>query len=96
MYAIKAIYDGINFKPVQPIPVEGNYEVVITFIEPVEKSREFDLPYKRGCMKGKMWMSDDFDAPLEDFKEYMELSIYLIPTLSCGILKIQKNLVKPQ
>ena len=25
-----------------------------------------------GCMKGKMWMADDFDAPLEDFKEYME------------------------
>ena len=24
-----------------------------------------------GCMKGKMWMSDDFDEPLEDFKEYM-------------------------
>ena len=25
-----------------------------------------------GSMKGKMWMSDDFDAPLDDFKEYME------------------------
>lgn len=25
-----------------------------------------------GCMKGKMWMSDDFDEELEDFKEYME------------------------
>ena len=24
-----------------------------------------------GCMKGKMCMSDDFDEPLEDFKEYM-------------------------
>ena len=28
--------------------------------------------FGRGCMKGKMWMADDFDAPLEDFKEYME------------------------
>jgi len=26
---------------------------------------------KPGCMKGKIWMADDFDAPLEDFKEYM-------------------------
>jgi len=26
---------------------------------------------KFGCMKGKIWMSDDFDEPLEDFKEYM-------------------------
>ena len=25
-----------------------------------------------GCMQGKIWMSDDFDAPLDDFKEYME------------------------
>jgi hypothetical protein len=30
------------------------------------------LPFGRGCMKGKMWMADDFDAPLEDMKEYME------------------------
>ena len=26
---------------------------------------------KLGCMKGKIWMSEDFDEPLEDFKEYM-------------------------
>ena len=25
-----------------------------------------------GCMRGKMWISDDFDAPLEELKEYME------------------------
>jgi len=24
---------------------------------------------KLGCLKGKIWMSDDFDEPLEDFKE---------------------------
>ena len=24
-----------------------------------------------GCMKGKIWMADDFDAPLADFEEYM-------------------------
>ncbi|MCL2255047.1 MAG: DUF2281 domain-containing protein [Lachnospiraceae bacterium] len=24
-----------------------------------------------GCMKGLVWIADDFDAPLEDFKEYM-------------------------
>ena len=26
---------------------------------------------KLGCMKGKIWVSEDFDEPLEDFKEYM-------------------------
>ncbi|MBW8050220.1 MAG: DUF2281 domain-containing protein [Solirubrobacterales bacterium] len=31
--------------------------------------------YKRekgfGCLKGKVWMADDFNEPLDDFKEYM-------------------------
>jgi len=40
-----------------PFPVSG---------EPPKK-----MP-KPGCMKGKIWMADDFDMPLEDFKEYME------------------------
>jgi DNA-damage-inducible protein J len=34
---------------------------------PVDK-----LPFGRGCMKGKIQMAEDFDAPLEDFEEYME------------------------
>lgn len=25
-----------------------------------------------GAFKGEIWMSDDFDEPLEDFKDYME------------------------
>ncbi len=25
-----------------------------------------------GLWKGRIWMADDFDAPLDDFKEYME------------------------
>jgi len=35
MYAVKAIYDGASFKPMQPVDVEGQYEVVITFLEPI-------------------------------------------------------------
>jgi DNA-damage-inducible protein J len=30
------------------------------------------LAYGRGSMKGRMRVADDFDAPLDDFKEYME------------------------
>ena len=33
--------------------------------EPTPKTPRF------GCMKGKIWMAEDFDEPLEDFKEYM-------------------------
>jgi hypothetical protein len=72
MYAVKAIYDGINFKPRQPISVGGKYEVVITFLEPVEDdissvelSKKRPLSELRGFLKGKVWMADDFNAPLE-------------------------------
>ena len=72
MYAVKAVYDGANFKPKQPIAIKEEYEVIITFVEPVKKSNTTNLPFKRGCMKEKMWVADDFNAPLEDFEEYMQ------------------------
>ena len=74
MHAIKAIYDGKGFMANQSIPVKGRYEVVITFLKPVETeaSAATRPPFEYGCMSGKIWMADDFDAPLEDFVEYME------------------------
>ncbi|MCL1827829.1 MAG: DUF104 domain-containing protein [Candidatus Cloacimonetes bacterium] len=36
MQSINAIYDGSHFKPIEAIPVEGKYEVVITFTKPIE------------------------------------------------------------
>ena len=79
MYAVKAIYDGVNFNPKQPISVSGRYEVVITFLEPIEDDVAVDGPPKKrplselkGFMKGNVWMADDFNAPLEEMREYME------------------------
>ena len=40
--------------------------------EPIERASTISRESMFGCMKGKMHMPDDFDAPLEDFKEYME------------------------
>jgi len=40
-------------------------------VEPVKKAKSPELHFKRGCMNDKMWMADGFDAPLEDFEEYM-------------------------
>ena len=76
MQAIKAVYDGVSFKPKQPIPVQGHYEVVITFIKPINQSgtAEFKkLPRStaKGLLKGKVWMSEDFNEPLEEMKDYM-------------------------
>jgi hypothetical protein len=36
MYAVKVIYDGNSFKPMDPIPVKGKYEVLITFTKPID------------------------------------------------------------
>lgn len=75
MQTIKAIYDGVNFTPMQPIPVKGNYEVFITFIEPVTEKSALTKKKNRhaafGCLKGKIHVPDNFNEPLEDFKEYM-------------------------
>ena len=79
MQAIRAIYDGVSFMPKQPIPVIGKYEVVITFIEPVKDdvskvTQPAKLPRStaKELLKDKVWMADDFNAPLEEMKEYME------------------------
>ena len=39
----------------------------------IERSQKQADSAKRtpGILKGKIYMSDDFDAPLDDFKEYM-------------------------
>ena len=39
---------------------------------PHEKAAMMSREDVFGCMRGQFKMSDDFDAPLEDFKEYME------------------------
>ena len=79
MYAVNAIYDGVNFKPVQPIALKGTHRVVITFLEPVTNDVAMaECAKKRprseiiGALKGKIWMADDFNAPIDELKEYME------------------------
>ena len=81
MFAIKAIYDGVNFKPKQPISVKESYEVIITFIEPISKltinNPRFRCepdPTKTptiGEWDGMVSIPDDFNEPLEEMKEYM-------------------------
>ena len=74
MHTIEAIYNGIGFNLIQPAPVKENYKVFITFVEPVKKSINVKMTMAEtlGCMRGQFKMADDFNAPLDDFKEYME------------------------
>ena len=72
MYTIKAIYNGTTFKPLQSIPIKYNCEVLIIFPEPEKKQIKKPLSESRGIFKGKIRMSDDFNEPLEELREYME------------------------
>jgi len=50
-----------------------NYNgIPFSVIVPSEKVSKMPREAMFGCMRGQFKMSDDFDAPLEDFKEYME------------------------
>jgi len=81
MQTIKAIYDGANFMPKQPIPVKGKYEVVITFIEPIDEDTDNSLRCLiepdttktpvLGRLNGLIEVPNDFDEPLDEMKEYM-------------------------
>ncbi len=37
--------------------------------KPNQSNSANNFPFGRGCMKGKMQMADDFDEPLDDFRE---------------------------
>jgi len=81
MQTIKAIYDGVNFTPKQPIPFKEKYEVVITFIKPIiddlENSLKLllepDMTKKPvlGRFDGLIEIPDNFKEPLDEMKDYM-------------------------
>lgn len=67
---IKGHYEkGQIFLDEEP-PVDSKDEVIITFlVEGVgKKAKRLLLP---GALKGKVAIPDDFNAPLEDLKDYM-------------------------
>ena len=59
----------------ETLPPEKQAEVVdfIQFLKSRQAHQDQPPKTKRpfGVLKGEVWMSDDFDAPLEDFAEYM-------------------------
>lgn len=63
-------------KDIDALPAEFKNElahIVQTFKRISENLTKKEENPKReaGTLKGKIWMSDDFDEPLEDFKDYM-------------------------
>ncbi|MGN8057824.1 type II toxin-antitoxin system VapB family antitoxin [Pedobacter sp. 22163] len=56
-----------------PVAYQQEVEDFIDFIlqKKVNKKNKEKTQRKLGLLKGKMKMSDDFNAPLDDFKDYM-------------------------
>ncbi|WP_036478302.1 type II toxin-antitoxin system Phd/YefM family antitoxin [Myxosarcina sp. GI1] len=64
-----------NISKVLDLAIKGKEIIITQDNKPVAKISPIPLvlrPLKRGSAKGKVWMSSDFDEPLEDFQEYME------------------------
>ena len=49
----------------------GTHRAVLHIEDETEPAPAKPAAPKAGCLKG-FWMAPDFDAPLEDFREYME------------------------
>jgi predicted DNA-binding antitoxin AbrB/MazE fold protein len=66
---IEATYENGVLKPDQPLPIKDQERVRVR----IETPNESGKPRQLGTMKGSvLYMAPDFDAPLDDFKDYME------------------------
>ncbi len=61
-----------NLSKLLDLAIKGEVIVITQDNKPVAQISPIKRPLKRGSAKGKVWISDDFDEPIEDFKEYME------------------------
>jgi hypothetical protein len=55
-----------------PNPAKGKLLEYMESLIKGQASSKFKKHPKAGCMKGTFVMAEDFDVPLDDFKEYME------------------------
>ena len=63
------LYTKIDFLP-QELKSEVN-DFVDFLLSKSKKEKKSRQP-KFGCARGEIYISHDFDEPLEDFKEYMQ------------------------
>jgi hypothetical protein len=64
---------GLMYAKIHQLPPKGRLELA-NYVDLLLHKYRADEPKKPffGCMKGIVtWMSDDFNAPLDDFKDYM-------------------------
>jgi hypothetical protein len=68
----RAADEGL-YRKIHQLPPAVQHELsdYIEFLLDKYQAKQPERPYF-GCMRGTVtWMGDDFNAPLDDFKEYM-------------------------
>jgi prevent-host-death family protein len=53
----------------EEIVITKDNEPVVKLVQTQAQKKRW--PSKAGSAKGLVWISDDFDAPLDDFQDYM-------------------------
>jgi hypothetical protein len=68
---------GLLVKKIAKLPedlkrkAEGYIDALLDEAENIANSKVASANRGYGSLKGKIWMSEDFNEPLEDFKDYM-------------------------
>jgi len=71
LVSVKGTYEKGEIKLSEPPPGKGKQEVIVTFLGSSKADDVMSKPRQGGSLAGKIWMSPDFNAPLDDLKEYM-------------------------
>ena len=70
MLTVKGIYQDGKLILEEPVDTEKGYKVFVTFVEEMAFANQ-SKTRRIGGLGGKVWMSDDFNEPLDDLKDYM-------------------------
>ncbi|NET00808.1 MAG: type II toxin-antitoxin system prevent-host-death family antitoxin [Sphaerospermopsis sp. SIO1G1] len=60
-----------NLNKYLDLVIKGEKIIITKDNQPVAEISPIQRPLKRGSAKGKVWISSDFNEPLEDFQDYM-------------------------
>jgi len=74
-HVYEGYYENGRVIPIGNPFIPENRKLVITVLDEMYNTQEKAAISRQsvfGSMKGKVWMAEDFDAPLDDFREYME------------------------
>jgi hypothetical protein len=65
---IRGYYEDGKVIPLEDVPAHSKSEVIIRFFSEDTLQKKERVP---GSLKGKIWITDDFNEPLDDLKDYM-------------------------